>query len=248
MSRVRGWVRRAVPLSWRQAVAHTLRRWRDFRHGIHLPEIRRDIDSSGFALQVEISQPVMAGALFENKLLNLMLGAKRVNRSWIAPGKTWSFWRHVRKPSQGNGYVPGRNLVSGQLQRQIGGGLCQLSSLIYHLGLQAGLTVSERHAHSIDIYREHERFTPLGSDATVVWGHKDLRLINPHDSDVVLECFLHGHTLTGRVFARGPLHANRVDFRREQLEGDHVAVHTLVNEVPHTRTVYVQRQGLGLQA
>ncbi len=245
--RLQGWVRQALPLSWRQVAAHLLRRSRDVRDALHLTSARRDVDSTGFALQFEISQPVMRGTLFENKLRNLALGAQRVNRSCIGSGQTWSFWRHVGRPSPGNGYLPGRNLVAGQLQRQTGGGLCQLSSLVYHLGLQAGLTVSERHAHSIDIYHEHERFTPLGSDATVVWGYKDLRLVNPHDTELVLECLLHGHTLTGRVYACSPLPALRIEFVREQLDADHVAVHTLVNEAPHTRTVYVQRQGLGLQ-
>ena len=248
MIEIRGWMRRALPLSWRQAAAHTLRRWRDFRNDLHLPEARRDVHSGGFTLQFEISQPVMGGTLFENKLLNLTVGAQRVNRSCIAPGQTWSFWRHVRQPSLRNGYVPGRNLVAGQLQRQIGGGLCQLSSLVYQLGLRAGLTISERHAHSIDIYREHERFTPLGSDATVVWGYKDLRLTNPHPTDVVLECFVDGHTLTGRVYACSPLPDHELVFVREQLGADRVAVQTLVNQVPHTRTVYVQRQGLNVQA
>ena len=244
----RGWVRRALPLSWRQAVAHARRRWNDLRRGLRLRESRCSLGSGDFALQFEISQPVMPGALLENKLRNLALGAQRVNGSCIAPGQTWSFWRHVGRPSQGNGYRPGRNLVSGQLQRQVGGGLCQLSSLVYHLGLQAGLTISERHAHSIDIYREHERFTPLGSDATVVWGYKDLRLANPHATEVALECFLDGHTLIGRVYARHPLPGISLAFVREQLDADHVVVHTLANQAPHTRTVYVQRQGLNLQA
>ena len=38
----------------------------------------------------------------------------------------------------------------------------------------------ERHNHSVDIYEESERFTPLGSDATVVYGYKDLRIRNPY--------------------------------------------------------------------
>ena len=248
MSGLREWARRAVPLPWRQATAHTLRRWNDWRSGTRLRDSRCDPDFGGFTLQLEITQPVMPGALLENKLRNLALGAQRVNQSCMAAGQIWSFWRHVGRPSLDNGFQPGRNLVSGQLQRQVGGGLCQLSSLIYHLGLQAGLTVSERHAHSIDIYREHDRVTPLGSDATVVWGHKDLRLCNPHPTDVALQCFLLGHTLVGRVYARSPLPRISLAFVREQLDADRVAVNTLANRAFHTRTVYVQRQGLNLQA
>ena len=42
----------------------------------------------------------------------------------------------------------------------------------------AGLCIIERHSHSFDIYNEETRFTPLGSDATVVYGFKDLRIQN----------------------------------------------------------------------
>jgi len=56
-----------------------------------------------------------------------------------------------------------------------GGGLCQLSGIIYHAVLEAGLEILERHPHSLDIYTATTRYTPLGSDAAVVYGHKDLR-------------------------------------------------------------------------
>lgn len=248
MSALRRLLRRLVPLAARQALAHARRRWRDARNGVSLSDARAETTPGGFVLHVELSQAVMPGAMLENKLANLARGAQRINLALLAPRQTWSFWRYVREPSEGNGFVAGRNLVNGQLSRQIGGGLCQLSSLAYHLGMLSGLDIVERHAHSIDIYHEHERFTPLGADATVVWGFKDLRLSNPHAVDVLIECYVQDQRLVGRVYARGPLPKYDIAFLREAIGPGRVAVDTMVNQRRHTRTLYEQRPGLSLQA
>ncbi|MES2945956.1 MAG: VanW family protein [Pseudomonadota bacterium] len=248
MSRLRAVVRHLLPLHVRQSLMHAGRRLGDAKNGLDLTDRRAAAaDLAAFTMPTEIVQPVQPSALFENKLVNLTLGARRVNLALLEPGRIWSFWRYVGQPVEGNGFVIGRNLVDGQLTRQVGGGLCQLSSLIYHLGLTAGLDVHERNAHSIDIYQEHERFTPLGADATVVWGYKDLRLGNPHATPVVLECFVRDNTLVGRIYTREKLAPRQIEFVREPQPEQCVLVHTLVNGQPHTQTRYRQKQGLGLQ-
>ncbi len=42
----------------------------------------------------------------------------------------------------------------------------------------AGLKVIERYNHSVDICYAGTRFTPLGTDATVAYSHKDLSIQN----------------------------------------------------------------------
>jgi hypothetical protein len=94
---------------------------------------------------------------------------------------TWrlhSFWHVVGRPSVARGFLPGRSLLAGELRPDYGGGLCQLSGLIYYASLMAGLTIVERHPHSRDIYDEQMRYAPLGADATVAYGFKDLRVLS----------------------------------------------------------------------
>jgi vancomycin resistance protein VanW len=85
----------------------------------------------------------------------------------------FSFWRHVGRPTRARGYVEGRMLQGGSLSPAVGGGLCQLSTALYEVALQANLTILERHAHS--------RIVPgpnaarAGRDATVAWNYVDLR-------------------------------------------------------------------------
>ena len=246
MSDLRQWLRRILPLSTRQWIANVRRRLRDIQSGIRL-ETSRAADLSGYALHAELTQPIMPSALFENKLANLRRGAHLLNLSRIQPQQKWSFWHTIGAPTQANGFVVGRNLVNGELTRQIGGGLCQPSSLMYHLALLSGLIIVERHPHSIDIYEEKDRFTPLGADATVVWGFKDLRLNNPHDVDVIFECVVHEHLITGRVYASRQLPDYRTEFIRQSLTATHVQVDTMVNDALQTQTTYEQKQGLALQ-
>jgi len=236
-------VRRAVPLELRQSLAQCRRARRDVAAGAGFHCARGGAE---WPLAVELWQPVMPSAVLEAKLANLRRGASLLDLAVIEPGASWSFWSQVGRPTARNGFMEGRNLVDGRLVRQVGGGLCQLSGLVHHLALLGGLEIVERHAHSIDIYREEERHTPLGADATVVWGFKDLRLRNPHPFAVGLGCEVAGHRLHGRIHAAAAVVERSVAFVREPLPDRRVRVRTEVDGVAVDETVYEQRPGLGL--
>jgi vancomycin resistance protein VanW len=136
-----------------------------------------DFDTQ-FPYSIELTQPIKNSAHFENKIDNIRKGIQQINGLIVKPDEIFSFWSLVSQPSQRNGYKVGRNIISGELKEDFGGGLCQLASIIYHVSLIAGLKVKERHNHSVDIYEEVDRFTPLGADASVVFGYKDLRILN----------------------------------------------------------------------
>ncbi|MBK9191973.1 MAG: VanW family protein [Crocinitomicaceae bacterium] len=93
-------------------------------------------------------------------------------------GEIFSFWHCLGKPTASKGFLAGRNIIGNSLSEDIGGGLCQVSGILYHLALLSGLEILERHNHTIDLYQEHERYTPIGTDATVVFAYKDFRFKN----------------------------------------------------------------------
>jgi len=64
------------------------------------------------------------------------------------------------------------------IRDDFGGGICQVSGIMYHLSLLAGIEIIERHNHTVDIYTDETRFCPLGLDSTLVYGYKDLRIKN----------------------------------------------------------------------
>jgi vancomycin resistance protein VanW len=235
--------RRAVPLELRQSLAHRRRARRDRAEGAAF-HCGRGGDE--WPVAVALWQPVMPSAVLEAKLNNLRRGAALLDRGIIEPGGSWSFWSELGRPTARNGFLEGRNLVDGRLVRQVGGGLCQLSGLVHHLALLAGLEVVERHAHSIDIYREEERHTPLGADATVVWGFKDLRLRNPHPCAVSIACAVDGQRLVGELRGAGAIAARTVAFVREPVSPRRIRVVTEIEGRAVGATEYEWRPELAL--
>lgn len=135
-------------------------------------------DGSAFPSQLILEQRILPADYVEAKIHNLELAVARVQNVTVPSGGIFSFWRMVGRPTPARGFQPGRSLLGGRLQPDYGGGLCQLSGILYHLSLQAGFTILERHPHSRDIYSDAERYAALGSDATVAYGFKDLRVVN----------------------------------------------------------------------
>ena len=115
--------------------------------------------------------------------------------------------------------------------------------MIYHLSLIAGLEITERYPHSIDIYEEHLRFTPLGADATVVWGFKDLRLYNPHPFPIVFQFKLQAGSLIGEIHTTGGIERRTVEFKRVPLDKKTNLVNTLVNGKIVATNVYEHKPG-----
>jgi vancomycin resistance protein VanW len=63
------------------------------------------------------------------------------------------------------------------------------------MSLISGLTIIERYNHSIDLYADETRFTPLGTDAAVVYGYKDLRVQNSFAFPIQFKINLNHHTI-----------------------------------------------------
>ncbi len=174
------------------------------------------------------TQPVLPSATLENKLQNLRLGAAQIQHIVIAPNEVFSFWKLVGNPSAKNGFTKSRSIINGKLEAETGGGLCQLSGIIYLLALKAGLQIIERHHHSIDIYKEAERFAPLGADATVAYGYKDLRFVNHLAQSICFSFKIEPQQITATLHTQQAFYANNISFQYEPFNIS-VQVKTLCN-------------------
>ncbi len=116
--------------------------------------------------------------LQENKVNNLKIAIDKINGILIKPGETFSFWKTIGKPTKNKGYKKGMNLYYGNFRAETGGGLCQLSNLIYWMVLHTPLTIIERYRHSFDVFPDINRTQPFGSGATCVYNYRDLQILN----------------------------------------------------------------------
>jgi len=169
-------------------------------------------------LIAKIEQPIHPNPLAENKIFNIQLATQEIQQVIIQPNEVFSFWRIVGKPTKKKGYKIGRNIINNELQADIGGGLCQVSGMIYHLALTCGMKIEERFNHTVDLYEEDNRYTPLGMDATVVFGHKDLRFRNTKEVPVLLRFRVNSEKFIGYLYAGEEFKTNELNLVREEFE------------------------------
>ncbi len=175
---------------------------------------------------IQLTQSIKKSSHYQNKLSNLDLASKKIKQITLNPNEILSFWNIVGNPNHKNGFKKGRNLINGVLKEDYGGGLCQLSGIIYHLSLIAGLKILERHHHSTDIYNEKDRFTPLGADATVVYGYKDLRVINNFDFPISFDFELNSNKLTAKLMSSKPIKEQLITFTQQHTLNETVVITT----------------------
>jgi len=169
--------------------------------------------------RITIVQPINVSEWAENKKYNLRIAISKFQNLPFYPNQIFSFWHYVGNPTKKAGYKIGINIIKGQLDFDYGGGLCQLSGLLYHLALTAGLGIVERYPHSSDLYTDETRYTPLGADATTVYGYKDLRLKDTLDVPVCFRISIEGNRLVGSICAPESLTEYELQFDKVLVGG-----------------------------
>ncbi len=139
-----------------------------------------------------------------NKIINLRLAAKKLNGVVVRPGETLSYWRLISKPTRRAGYGDGMILRGGRVCSGVGGGLCQLSNLIFWMTLHTPLTVTERHRHGYDVFPDANRTQPFGSGATCFYPHGDLMIQNNTEEAFQLVVWVGEEYLYGEWRAMSP--------------------------------------------
>lgn len=140
----------------------------------------------------------------ENKIQNLKLAIQKINNLEINPGEVFSYWRQIGNPTAKKGYLPGMILSNGKVKTGVGGGLCQLSNLIFWISLHSPLTVIERWRHSYDVFPDSNRSQPFGSGATCSFPYIDLQIKNNTQASFQLQLELSDDFLLGKLFSNSP--------------------------------------------
>ncbi len=184
---------------------------------------------ASYSNYITVVQPFTPSATLESKKTNLRIASSRIRRYIIYPGEVFSFWRCVGNPNTKE-FACSRGIRSGVLQIERGGGLCQASGIIHHLSLIGGLEIIERYNHSKDLYTEETRFCPLGSDATVAYGYRDLRVKNITDSKLYFELTIGEKEFTGRLYSERLIKNHDIGFEYEELPGNILKAKTIDKE------------------
>ncbi len=170
-----------------------------------------------FGHRLELSQEIKPSETLAAKLHNIRFASGKIQGITLLPGEILSFWKVIGNPEKK--LHKSRSIVNGKLQNESGGGICQVSGIVYHLSLIAGLEILERHNHSVDIYNDETRFAPLGCDATLVFGYKDLRIRNNFDFALKFEFLVSDTQIKCELLSETKILSRNLDFSLTETDG-----------------------------
>ena len=202
----RGPVRRRLGMAWYSARRYLL--WCSGKYRFAKSRERRDVLTCVAASHATPLLRKLRDVDMEyqyNKVTNLRLAVDRLDGLLLRPGETLSYWRRIGRPTYRKGYLDGLVLYCGQIRYAVGGGLCQLSNLLFWMTLHTPLTVVERYRHSHDVFPDSNRTQPFGSGATCAYPHRDLMIRNDTDQIFQLRLRVGEEALEGQWRCERPL-------------------------------------------
>ncbi|WP_053203378.1 VanW family protein [Jiangella muralis] len=118
----------------------------------------------------------------EYRNVNIGTAAQRIDNTLLLPGDEFSLNGIVGERTEANGFTTGTIIDGGRLEESLGGGVSQVATTTFHAAFLAGLEDVEHWPHSIYFDRY-----PIGQEATVAWGSKDMRFKNDTPYGVVVD-------------------------------------------------------------
>ena len=138
-----------------------------------------------------------------NRTHNLRLVSRMLNGAFVKPGEVFSFNDWVGERNASDGFREAIVYKFGKMEKETGGGLCQVSSTLYNVALLGGLPIKQRSHHSLTVH-----YVPLGRDATVYWGTHDLRFENDTSTPLYIRTKVSRAALTIEAWGVAPLGRN----------------------------------------
>jgi len=181
------WVFSGIQFAQREAGTTLPHRY--FTHSTPLLRKLKDVDMS----------------LQYNKIANLKIAIPKIHTVMLRPGQVLSYWKLIGRPTWLKGYKKGMVLKSGTVTARTGGGLCQLSNLIYWMTIHTPLTIKERHRHGYDVFPDSNRTQPFGSGATCFYNYGDLMIKNDTGHTFQLMLNITDENLEGAWLCDAPL-------------------------------------------
>lgn len=128
-----------------------------------------------------------------NRATNIEVVTEFVDGIVLMPGDEFSYSETSQKDK--SLYKEGNSYINNQVVKDIGGGICQVSSTLYRAVMRANIRSTERYNHSMTV-----GYSKPGLDATVAWGYLDYKFKNPYDFPIYLKGITNNRTVTFKVY------------------------------------------------
>lgn len=131
----------------------------------------------------------------EPRVRNIELAAEILDGHIVAPGRTFSFNGVVGPRTRGRGYVPAPAIMGSRLVKDVGGGICQVSSTLFNAVFRAGLDIRRSRAHTMYMPEY-----PEGREAAVSYPALDFRWRNDTGHPVRIQVGYTASSLTVSLY------------------------------------------------
>lgn len=131
-----------------------------------------------------------------SRTANLVTASNTINGTLLKPGDTFSLNGILGERTTEKGYRDGYVIESGRLVKGIGGGVSQVSTVVYNLAWFSGAELVEHTPHAFYISRY-----PEGREATVYWPGIDNRFTNSTPHGMLIQIWVAGSQVHGRMWS-----------------------------------------------
>lgn len=118
---------------------------------------------------------VSYGGYRDNRIANLLKASRALDGFVLEPGAVFSFNDILGNPGKAEGYLIAPIIDNAKSAMGYGGGVCQVSTMVYNAALGSNLSILERHSHSL-----RSAYIGPGLDSTIYFPTLNLRFCNDY--------------------------------------------------------------------
>lgn len=141
-----------------------------------------------------------------DRAANIALAAEELDGTEIKPGETFSVNAALGDTAQDERYRVAGVVNGTAIAEERGGGVCQASTALYIAAIKAGMEIVERHPHTVAC-----DYAPIGLDATLAYGQKDLRIKNATDASMFVRATALGQTVEVKLYGASGRDGETID-------------------------------------
>jgi vancomycin resistance protein YoaR len=159
------------------------------------PEIdSNNLAALGITTKLAVGDSAFVGSN-EGRATNIVVGSGLLNGTLIPPHGIFSFNHAIGVIDEDKGYVEAQVIQGERIGRDVGGGICQVSTTVFRAALYAGVPIVEWWPHTYRLgFYELDGWQP-GFDASILqpnddpFSGGDFRFENPTDSWMLVESY-----------------------------------------------------------
>ncbi len=146
---------------------------------------------------------------------NIRIAAEALNGTMVEAGGVISFNTVTGQRTTAKGYQEAGAISGGQTVKQIGGGVCQVSTTLFNAMMRAGGSIVTRYPHAWP-----SDYVPRGEDATVDWPSTDLVMRNDTAAPMFITAWYEDRLVTVQVYGLSMGDGIRLDLHSETVYTD----------------------------